>query len=86
MTPIALVTPLVCGSILIAFGVVPGLFWGLVDGFVVELQNFRDSLRSGFPIQPPVQAESRQDRPQPIWLAGLGALVTTLTLLSYLSG
>uniref|UniRef100_Q021Z9 Uncharacterized protein n=1 Tax=Solibacter usitatus (strain Ellin6076) TaxID=234267 RepID=Q021Z9_SOLUE len=79
LTPGEVVTGLVSGSVLIAFGLVPGLFDRLSEG----VRNFSNSLTSPFhhhharrhePIQPPMG------------LAILGGALILLTLLGYLAG
>lgn len=90
MTPHEVTTGLVCGSVLIIVGLVPSLFWRRLAGdLAIGIQNFRDSISSGWPSsdwprRSPVPTDT--ERKSPVWLAGLGALVITLTLLSYLSG
>jgi len=83
MAPEAVTILVVSGFVLIVFGLVPGLFWGLVEGLAEGIQNFRDGISSGLPVPPPCPRES--NRPRPTWLAGLGALVIVLTVLTYLS-
>jgi hypothetical protein len=67
----------VSGSILIVFGVVPGLFQELRE-FV---RNFCDSLSSPFPIPSRRHDQTRQ----PTWLAGLGLALIAATVAAYLS-
>jgi hypothetical protein len=79
MTPHELVTGVLAGCVLIVFGLVPGLFQGLVEG----VQNFRDSLSSIFPIAPQYRSGYENLQP-PRWMAGVGAALTVLTVLGYL--
>jgi len=79
----AVIIGVACGSVLIVAGLVPGLFWGLVDGLATGLQNFKSSISSEWPQRPMIRTGT--DKPDPVWLVAVGALVITLTLLQYLS-
>lgn len=68
-----LATGMVCGCLLMLFGLVPDLFNRLVEG-VRSVQEFTTPGRSR---HVPVK--------QPAWLAGVGALLITATLLAYFS-
>lgn len=65
------------GAVLIVFGVVPGVFQGIVDG----VRNSVNLLSSQFPGP----SRLREEFPRPRWLAGLGAALIALTVLAYLS-
>jgi hypothetical protein len=68
-------TGVLMGSLLIAFGLVPGLFQELAD----RVSNCADLLSSRFPIP----SHSRVEFRQPRWFAGLGAVLIAVTLLAY---
>lgn len=80
MKPPEVMTGVLSGCVLIALGLVPGLFRNLVEG----VRNLCDSVSSGAPVSPPRQTEG-DTLQRPIWLAGIGALLITLTVLTYLS-
>jgi hypothetical protein len=67
------------GLVLITLGVVPGLFQGMTDG----IHNFRHSLFSRFPMNPPHPVPDCS--PRPLWLAGMGLSLIVVTGLAYLS-
>jgi hypothetical protein len=69
------------GMVLIALGVVPGLFQRLVDGVQDGVQNFANLLSSQFPGP----SRLHEELPRPKWLAGLGAALIAATVLAYLS-
>jgi len=80
MTPHEVMTCFLTGCLLVAFGVIPGLYQGLVDGLAEGIQRFRDQISPGFPT--PMEHTPIQ---KPTWLAGLGALLMVLSVLGYLS-
>ena len=67
------------GSVLIALGLVPGVFQRVQDG----IQNFRDSLYSPFPARFPHQTDY-DSLARPLWLAGIGLAVILVSLTEYL--
>ena len=71
------------GSVLLALGLVPGLFQGLVEGVRNALASFQNGnlLSSRFQVHPGWQAQSSQ----PGWLAATGAGLIAVTLLAYFS-
>jgi len=80
MPPEGVVSAIVVGSVLIALGLVPGLFHGLEDG----IRNFADTLRSPFPISRTNHTEYDK-LPRPLWLSALGTALIALSLLAYWS-
>ena len=69
---------IVCGALLIALGIVPGLFANLVEGLIEGTLNFRDQLIHGQPLPRPPRVQVRQ----PKWLAIVGAALIGATLAS----
>lgn len=67
------------GSVLVVFGLVPGLFEGLSEG----VRNFNDSVSFGSPMRPRRYTEHYHRRH--VWLAGLGAALIALSVLAYFS-
>jgi hypothetical protein len=63
------------GSVLIVFGLVPGLFQELAEG----VRDFGDRLSSRFPGPSRPHAQFNQPR----WLAAIGVAVIAATLLAY---
>lgn len=68
---------LAAGCVLIAFGLIPGLLDGVVEG----IRNIQSLLESGYVLRP---AEETQ-RSRPLWLAGLGVIALLLAALGYVS-
>jgi hypothetical protein len=79
-----LIVGITVGSILLAFGLVPGLFDGVAAGVMQAMRNFRESLSSNWPAAPTRRAEYERLH-RPFWLAGVGALLMAITVLDYLS-
>ncbi len=80
MNPHEVIVGVLTGSVLIVFGLVPGIFQGLTDG----TQNYLDLFSSRLLMRPPRHAGyNRVERP--IWLAGLGVALIVLILLAYMS-
>jgi hypothetical protein len=80
MKPHELMIGVLTGCVLVVFGLVPGLSYGLTEG----VRNFLDLVSSGLPVSPPRHTEyDKLERP--IWLAGLGAVLIVLSVLAYLS-
>ena len=79
LTPDQVITGLLAGFVLIAFGLVPGLFDGLSEG----VRNFSNSLTSPFHHPHPRRHEPTHP---PMGLALLGGALILLTLLGYLAG
>jgi len=80
MTPHEVMICLLTGCLLVALGLIPGLYQGLVESVVEGVHRFRDQISSGLPSSieyAPIQ--------KPTWLAGLGALLVVLSVLEYLS-
>ena len=71
------------GCVLLALGLIPGLFDGLTKGVMEALENFRDSVLSGSPVTPRRRSECERTHRR-LWLAGAGALLITVTVLAYL--
>jgi hypothetical protein len=63
------------GLILIGFGAVPGLF----ESFVNRVRNSINLFSSQFPVSSQLDVEV----PQPVWLAGLGAVLIALTVAGF---
>ncbi len=63
--------------VLIALGLMRGLFQGLTDG----IRNFRDALSSQVPLSPPRHTEY-DILQRPLWLAGLGVGLIVLSVLA----
>ena len=79
-----LIVGVAVGSVLFAFGVVPGLFDWMAAGVKQAMREFRDSLSFNGPVAPRDREE--YDRlHRPLWLAGVGALLIAITVLDYLS-
>jgi uncharacterized protein YjeT (DUF2065 family) len=71
------------GCVLVALGLIPGLFDRLTRGTIEGVRSFRDSLLYGSPVIPrPIKDETLH---RPVWLAGMGALLITITILAWLS-
>ncbi len=82
MKPHDLMVGLVWGCVLLALGLIPGLFSSLTEGVQNAIRVFRDSVLFGSPVTP--QPRSGCESPhRPLWLAGLGALLITITILAY---
>ncbi len=67
----------VSGAFLIAIALIPGLFQGVVEG----VHNYVSFWSSEFRTR----SRPMDTVDQPRWLAGLGALLITLTVLAYFS-
>jgi hypothetical protein len=80
MKPADLMVGVLTGGLLIVFGLVPGLFYGLVEG----IRNFNNSLSSSYWARAPQESGSA-NRQGPFWLAGLGGGLILLTLAGYLT-
>jgi hypothetical protein len=76
-------TGVLMGSVLVVFGLVPGLFQRFAEGVRNALTSLQDgNLPSArFQVHPVWQAQSGQPR----WLAIIGAALIAGTLLSYFS-
>jgi len=72
-----LVLGLSMGSVLLVFGLVPGLFQGLTEA----VRNYGDRLSGRFPS--PSRGPAQFDQPR--WLAAIGAALIAVTLLAYVS-
>jgi hypothetical protein len=72
-----LMTGVLSGCVLIAAGLVPGLFWGLAEG----VRNLLDSISSPYPNR----LSERERVDPPAWLAVVGAVVIAATVLAYSS-
>lgn len=69
---------LLTGIVLLALGLIPGLFQSFTDG----IQNLLTSISSPYPMRPPL---SRRDEwRRPILLAVAGAALILLSLAEYL--
>jgi len=77
MKPQDLGLAILSGSILVIFGLIPGLLHSLAAG----VRNALDSVSSAAP--PPEIEYDKKHRP--IWLAGLGVMFVVLSVLEYLS-
>jgi hypothetical protein len=71
---------IIFGGVLIALGLVPGLFQGLQDG----IRNFSASLTSPFPAVP-AHRRDYEKLPRPLWLAVVGLALILISLLTYKS-
>lgn len=78
-----LIIGVLAGAFLIVLGVVPGFFQSIVDGFLNSVNLF--SIRFLGSTRFPGPLRQHEEFPQPRWLAGLGALLITLTALAHLS-
>jgi hypothetical protein len=78
LTPGEVITGLVSGCVLIAFGLLPGLFERLSEG----VRNFSNHLTSPFSHHP----RPHQPIHPPIGLAVLGFAMILLTVLGYFAG
>ncbi len=79
MKPDDVVVGVATGCALIAFGLVPGLFHGLIEG----VRNFSNSIVSPFAAGP-AHGTEYEDVHGPVWLAGLGAALIALSVLGYI--
>ena len=75
MNPHTLTIGVIMGALLIAAGVIPGLFRRLAEVFLEGIQNFRHSLIPGLPPLPAPVVRVRQ----PYWLAAAGAALLALS-------
>jgi hypothetical protein len=75
-------TGVVIGTMLLVFGLVPGLFQGFADGVRRALESFQNGnlLAVRFHSHPSRDVEASQPR----WLAGIGAALIAGTLIGYL--
>jgi len=71
---------IIFGCLLIALGLVPGLFQGLQDA----IRNFSSSLSSPFPAVP-AHRRDYEKLPRPLWLAVIGLALILISLLTYKS-
>jgi hypothetical protein len=78
MEPRELVIGLVSGAAAIVFGLVPGLFSGLILG----VRNFREVLLFGAAVHPHRMTEAERLR-KPVGLAVVGVLIIAFTLAAY---
>jgi hypothetical protein len=71
------------GTMLIVFGLVPGLFQGFAEGVRRALESFQNGnlLAVRFHVQPSRHVAVSQPR----WLAAIGAALIAGTLFAYLS-
>ncbi len=72
---------IVIGAVLIAAGLVRGLFQRLEEG----MQSFFESFRSPYSPFEMTRNPNHEKLPRPTWLALLGVAMILLGLLSYLS-
>jgi hypothetical protein len=72
-----LAVPVLAGAILIALGVIPGLFPRIADG----VRDACESVVYGVPRSSRLDDRYRQ----PAWLAALGALLIVAGVLAYIS-
>jgi hypothetical protein len=86
MKPLDVIIGVLSGAVLIVFGMVPGLFHGLMEA----LRNFENSLSSGWPTilshrVTPWWSQRGTEYPlqRPIWMVGLGVAFIVLTLVAY---
>jgi hypothetical protein len=82
MRPSQLLFGLVFGCLLIALGLMPGLFRRLVDSVIQGTENLRDSLTQG--MLAPRRRIDFVDERAPVWLAILGAALIALTVAGHL--
>jgi hypothetical protein len=75
MEPRELIIGLVTGALAVVFGLVPGLFSGLILG----IRNFRDGLLFGAPAHPQRLTEAERVQ-RPLGLAVLGAVIIAFTV------
>ena len=78
MKPDDVAVGVVTGFALIAVGLVPGLFHGLMEG----VRNFSNSTFSPFAVGP-APGTGYENVHGPLWLAGLGAALIVLSVLAY---
>lgn len=68
---------LLSGLVLLALGLIPGLFQTFTDG----VQNFLASISSPYPVHPHLR---NQQQWRPVWLAVAGAMLILLSMAEYL--
>ena len=68
---------LAAGCVLIAFGLIPGLLDGVMEG----IRNIQSLLESGYMLRPAEPAQPSR----PLWLVGLGVIALLLAALGYVS-
>ncbi len=76
MTITTLIIGLLAGGLAIVAGLIPGVF----DVLEEATENFRDEMMFGLSRRTRGRAPASQ---RPFWLAGLGALIVSFTLLAY---
>jgi hypothetical protein len=79
-----LVSAFIIGGILIALGMVPGLFQRLSQRVQEAIENFSALISSPYLLPHSRQRESEK-LSQPLWLAGVGLALILLSLLAYRS-
>jgi hypothetical protein len=84
MNPQSLITGLITGCALVVFGLVPGLLHRVAEQVIYEVHAVRDMLLFGAPLTKRRPSEHKSVH-RPVWLAGAGAFLITITVLGYLS-